>query len=155
MKRIGLLALTGIVFSFTSCDKEISAPQKVKDAFAEKFANATNMEWDKESDTEWEVEFKMNKKEFSSNFMQDGTWVETEYEVDVSEIPQLVMDNLKSNFEGYDIEEIEFSETVKGSLYEFGIEKGMSKLEVGIDARGVIVKKEEKNDDDENDAYDD
>ena len=46
----------------------------------------------------------MNEKEYSSNFMQNGTWGETEYEIDMSEIPQIVMNTLKFNFWGYDIE---------------------------------------------------
>lgn len=151
MKKNIILVLTGILLSFTACDKDNSTPQIVKDTFAEKFPNATNVEWEKESDTEWEAEFKLNGKEHSSNFMQDGTWVETEYEVAESEIPQIVMDTLNTSFEGYEIEEMEYSETAEGSVYEFEIEKGESEMEVAIDANGKIVKQEVKKDTDKED----
>ncbi|MCK7591344.1 PepSY-like domain-containing protein [Subsaxibacter sp. CAU 1640] len=152
MKKITLLTLTGILLSFIACDKDNSAPQKVKDAFAQKFPNATNVEWEKESDAEWEAEFKLNGKEHSSNFMDDGTWVETEYEVSEADVPQVVLEALKSNFEGYDIEEMEYSETADGKVYEFGIEKGGIEMEVAIDAYGNIVKKEQKKDEDDEDS---
>ncbi len=148
MKKITLLTLTGILLSFIACDKDNSAPQKVKDAFAQKFPNATNVEWEKESDAEWEAEFKMNGKEHSSNFMEDGTWVETEYEVSEANVPQVVLEALKSNFEGYDIEEMEYSETADGKVYEFVIEKGDIEMEVTIDTNGNIVKKEQSEDED-------
>lgn len=154
MKKITLFALIGLTLNFMSCDKDGNAPQKVKDAFAQKFPSATNVEWEKESDTEWEAEFKLNGKEHSSNFMQDGTWVETEYEVTESEIPQVVMDALNTNFEGDEIEEMERSETADGTVYEFAIEKGESEMEVVIDANGKILKKENKQEDEEDEDDD-
>lgn len=144
MKRITLLAITGLLLSFTACNKEVEAPLKVKDAFTKKFPTATNVEWEKESDTEWEAEFKFNGKEHSSNFMQDGTWVETEYEISKSEIPQAVMNAINTDFEGYEIEEVEIVETKDGLAYEMAIEKGELEMEVVIDENGKILKKENK-----------
>ena len=150
MKKITFFVLMGIAVSFMSCDNDSNASQKVKDTFAMKFPNATNVEWEKESDTEWEAEFKLNGKEHSSNFMQDGTWIETEYEVSESEIPQVVMDAMNTNFEGYEIEGMELTETKDGKAYEMAIEKGESNMEVIIDANGKIIKKENKQEDNEN-----
>ncbi|QHI36155.1 hypothetical protein IMCC3317_15140 [Kordia antarctica] len=152
MKKITIIALLALITSIVSCDKDATAPQNVKDTFAKKFPSASDIEWEKESDTEWEAEFKFNGKEYSSNFNQDGTWVETEFEMTKSEIPVVVMDAFNTNFEGYDIEEIELSETIKGKVYEFSIEKGESEMEVVIDMEGNITKKEQKKeDDDDND----
>ena len=144
MKKITLLAFALTIIGFTSCDKETKAPQKVTEAFAKKFPAATDVEWAKESETEWEAEFKVNGKEHSANFTQDGTWTETEFEIDKAEIPQIVMNALKAEFEDYEIEEMEISETVEGKVYEFGIEKGNTEMEVAINANGTIVKKEQK-----------
>lgn len=129
-------------------EMEANAPQNIKDAFAKKFPTATNVSWDKESDTEWEAEFKMNNKEYSSNFMMDGSWTETEYEVSEAEVPKMVMEVLKTNFKGYDVEEMELSETADGKVYEFGLEKDGKEMEVAIDTSGKITKKEEKKDED-------
>ncbi|WP_246067774.1 PepSY-like domain-containing protein [Changchengzhania lutea] len=134
--------MAGILLSFIACDKDASTPQKVKDAFTTRFPNATDVEWEKESDTEWEAEFKLDGKEHTSNFMQNGTWVETEYEVAESEVPQVVMDPLNANFEGYNIEDMELSETATGTVYEFEIEKGEDEMEVVINSSGKVVKQE-------------
>lgn len=147
MKKITLFTVLSILLALTSCDKKEVAPKKVADAFTKKFPTATDVEWEKESETEWEAEFKIGGKEHSSNFMQDGTWVETEYEVEETEIPELVMGILKSNFNEYEIEEMELSKTTEGIVYEFLIEKGDSKMEVAINSQGTITKKEVKKDD--------
>ncbi len=67
---LGLLLVTSI-FAFTSsADK---APKKVIDAFTKKFPTAKKVKWEKENDKKWEAEFKMNRKEYSANFLSDGT----------------------------------------------------------------------------------
>ncbi|MCG1035755.1 PepSY-like domain-containing protein [Polaribacter sargassicola] len=146
MKKITLFTVLSILLAFTSCDKEEVAPKQVADAFIAKFPTATDVEWEKESDKEWEAEFKIDGKEHSSNFMQNGTWVETEYEIEETEIPEFVMGVLKSNFSEYEIDEMELSTTKDGIVYEFLIEKEDSKMEVAINPQGTITKKEVKKD---------
>mgnify|MGYP003635854094 CR=1 FL=1 len=139
--------LVTIMFAFTSGGDK--APQKVKDAFAKKFPTAKKVKWEKESEKEWEAEFKMNKTEYSANFLSDGTWQETEHEIKVKEVPQNIMASLKKAFPDYEIEEAEISETPKGIVYEFAIEKGETEMEVAIDTNGKVVKKEVKIEDTE------
>lgn len=125
------------------------APQKVKDAFAKKFPAVKKVKWEKESDTEWEGEFKMNGTEFSANFLEDGTWQETEHEIKKKSIPANVKTTLETEFQGYKIEEAELSETAEGSVYEFELEKGEEELEVTIDTNGKTVNKKIKSEDEE------
>lgn len=155
MKKIIFFAFASLLMSLTSCEKNENAPQKVKDTFTQKFPNATDVEWEKESDTEWEAEFELNGKDYSSNFMQDGTWVETEYEVSKTNIPQAVKDAINANFEGYEIEEAESVETKDGKAYELAIERGEEELEVVIDVQGNILKKEKKQEDEDDDTDND
>lgn len=146
---IGLVFVAVATLAFTTSRKD-KAPQAVKDAFAKKFTNVKKVEWEKESDTEWEAEFKMKKVEYSANFLEDGTWTETEHEIEESEIPATVMASLKSNFSGYEIEESEVAEKPSGTFYEFELEKGKTELEVTIDASGKVIKQQNA-DEDEND----
>ena len=104
------------MFAFIS--KGDKAPQKVTDAFVKKFPNVKKVKWEKENATEWEAEFKINKVEYSANFMEDGTWKETEHEIDEKEIPQTVKTALTKGFPSYEIEEAEISETKEGTVYE-------------------------------------
>ena len=118
-----------------------SVPTRVKEAFAKKFPQAKKVKWDKESDSEWEAEFKMDGVEYSANFLEDGTWKETEHEIKTGEIPDMVQAMLHTEFKGYEIEEAEISETSDGLTYEFEMEKGEKDLEVRIDARGKVIEK--------------
>ena len=129
---------TGI-FAFGTIE---DAPQKVREAFAKKFPNVKKVKWEKESDTEWEGEFKMKGTEYSAIFLQDGTWQETEHEIKKKSIPASIKTTLETEFSGYEIEEAEISETKDGSVYEFELEKGEEELEVVIDNNGKVIKKE-------------
>ncbi|WP_431160796.1 PepSY-like domain-containing protein [Flagellimonas beolgyonensis] len=134
-----LAALLGLaLFAFAS---NRSVPLRVKAAFVKKFPHVKKVKWDKESDAEWEAEFKMDGMEYSANFLEDGTWKETEHEIKIKDIPDTVKATLNSEFAGYEIEEAEISETVDGLTYEFEIEKGEEELEVAIDAQGKVTYK--------------
>ena len=152
MKTVKLLGIALLFTGFTACGQTgKDAPKEVQSAFAKKFPNAQKVKWDKESETEWEAEFKLNGKEYSANFNADGIWKETEYEIKESEIPALVKNTLDNEFAGYDIEESEISETVEGKVYEFELEKGETVIEVAISTEGKVVKKEVKEEDEKED----
>ncbi|MEH6408262.1 MAG: hypothetical protein V7767_13360, partial [Leeuwenhoekiella sp.] len=74
--------------------------------------------------------------------------LETEQEVKTADVPQNVMNALKEKYADYEIEESEISETASGTVYEFEMEKGESKLEVAIDKTGKIVKSEKMTEED-------
>lgn len=152
-KLLGSLILTlAIVSGIYAFGIDNNPPQKVKDAFAQKFPDIKKVEWEKESDTKWEAEFKMNGKEYSASFLEDGTWQETEYEIKKRDIANIIKAVLLKEFPDYSVEEAEISETAEGKFYEFEIEKGENEMEVTIDKEGKIVKKEMEDDsEDEND----
>ena len=91
------------------------------------------------------LEFKMKGMEYSANFLEDGTWKETEHEIKQNAIPATIKTVLDTQFSGYKIEESEISETKEGFLYEFELEKGEQMMEVAIDKNGKVVKKEMMN----------
>ena len=146
MKKITLFTVLSILLAFTSCDKEEVTPKQITDAFAKKFPTATDVEWDKESDTEWEAEFKMDDKEYSSNFSTSGEWLETEYEIEENEIPENIKLILNENVSEYTIETAEIAETKEGISYEFEIEIEIDNKEydITIDPKGNFKKEEIK-----------
>ncbi len=149
MKNVFMMIAVVALFSFSACgvgSKDV--PAKVKSAFSEKFPNASKVKWDMEDAKEWEAEFKMDGKEYSANFNLDGLWLETEYEIEISQIPEAVKASLDSEFAGYKIKEPEVSETAEGILYEFQLKNGEEVLEVAIDAGGKVVSREAKGDED-------
>jgi hypothetical protein len=148
MKKLSLLVMLALIATLQSCAQDAPS-KKLKDAFNKKFPNAKKIKWSKENESEWEAEFKMNGEEYSANFLSDGTWKETEHEIEKSKIPAAVQQTLNKEFAGYDIEEVEISETADGKVYEFALEKDESDLEVAISPDGKVVKKEVKKEDEE------
>ena len=126
-----------------------STPAKVIEAFKAKFPNAKSVEWEKENDTEWEAEFKLNGVEYSANFGTDGTWKETEHEIKTKDLPQAVKNTLDTEFKGYEIEDAEMVETPSFNGYEVEIEKGEETMEVVLDKSGKVIKKKVEEEEDE------
>ncbi len=157
MRRIKLLwkvlTLSVGVSGFVACAQKIEVPADVQKAFKEKFPSIHKVKWAMESDMEWEAEFKIKETSYSANFIEDGTWMETEHEVKMKEIPESVKATLKREFSDFKVEESEYSETKEESVYEFSLEKGEVKMEVAIDAQGKLVKKEMKEENDDDDSY--
>ena len=151
MKTLNLIVVAFAVISFTACAQKTTAPENVVKAFTQKFPDAKSVKWDKENETEWEAEFKLKGEEYSANFSTDGTWKETEHEIETSAIPASVKQILDSEFAGYKIEEAEISETAEGTVYEFGLEKDKTELEVAISPDGKVVKKEVKTEEEDKD----
>lgn len=139
------------VVSLSACGQNNVVPAKVKTALEQKFPNAQKVKWNKENETEWEAEFKLNGEKYSANYSTDGIWKETEHEIENSAIPANVKQSLDTEFAGYKIEEAEISETANGSVYEFAVEKDETTMEVAISPDGKVVKKEIKTEEKEED----
>ncbi len=154
MKESMMIVLVVAAVSTVACGQKKeseTAPKVVETAFQQKFPTAQKVKWEKENDTEWEAEFKLDGKEYSANFSSDGTWKETEHEIAKSDIPAAVQNTLNTEFPVYKIEESEISETADGTVYEFELEKGKSEMEVTIDASGKVLKKEVEEEHEEKD----
>jgi len=117
-------------------------PQKVQQAFTTKFPGAKKVKWEKENEIEWEAEFKINGVEYSANFLEDGSWQETEHEIKKNEVPVNILSILNTEFPGYKIDAAEISETAEGKFYEFELEKGKEEIEVILSWEGKLIKKE-------------
>jgi len=152
MKSSVLIISLVLLISISACgqsDKEV--PESVTSAFAQKFPKASKVKWGKESDKEWEAEFKMDGKEYSANFDNSGVWTETEYEISAKEIPAVVKTTLDAETVGYKIDESSVSENKDGISYEFVIVKTKTEMELVIDPKGKVLKKEQIKEEDEED----
>lgn len=143
-----ILALCLVVFLADAQKKNDNIPAGVKESFAKRFQDAQSVKWSKESDTEFEAEFKNKGKEQSAEFDQTGKWLETEFEIKQSELPAAVQATVTKEFAGYKLEETELTETPDGTFYEVEIEKGELDYEVQISKDGKVIRKEEKKEED-------
>ena len=67
-------------------------PAVVQKAFEQKFPKVTKVSWGKENEKEWEAAFTLNGSKLSANFLNDGTWAETERKITVADFPKSVSD---------------------------------------------------------------
>lgn len=116
-------------------------PTEVQKAFEQKFTKATNIKWAKESSKEWEAEFSLDGTKVSANFSNDGTWVETEKEISVSELPSKVSSSIKQQNPNCEIvSAYKIESATKQTKYEADIKIGKIKKEVVLFVDGTTAK---------------
>jgi len=154
-KTIITLALLVFLFSaFTQekkekGEKQIVVPEMVKKAFMAKYQTATKVEWGLEKEGEFEAEFKMNKVEMSVVFDEKGNVLEVETEIKEAALPQAIKTTLTKDFEGYKLDEVEKAEANGETTYEMEARKDKTKFELVFSPDGKLIKKEAKNDKEE------
>jgi len=148
---LSFVAVIGLSALAMACSKP-KVPEAVKRAFAQKFPTAQHVRWDEEEEGEFEAEFKMDGHEASASFQADGTWLETEMEVEVNDLPQAVKLAVSDQFANFEVEEAEQIETPNWArAYEVKLENEAQKVEVEavFDAQGTLLKKKVEQGEDE------
>lgn len=129
MKKLVLMMVAAMITSLTFAQKlqEKDVPAPVKTAFQKNFPQAKVEKWEKEG-INFEAEFELNKSEQSVLFDAQGDIIETEIEIETSELPNGILDYVKKNYKGQSVKEAAKITDTKGTLtYEVEI-KGMDLL---------------------------
>ena len=130
-----------VIALICSCTFAKTPPKAVSEAFMKKFPTALKVSWGKESPKEWEAEFTLNGEKISANFSLDGTWIETEKEIKVTDLPEAVLSNVKIKFANWKIAEADKTETAKhGTIYEIDLKNGLKRKSLAFKADGTEVK---------------
>ena len=138
MKKLALMIVAAMITSLTFAQKlqEKDVPASVKTAFQKNFPQAKVEKWEKEG-VNFEAEFELNKSEQSVLFDAQGGIIETEIEIEISELPNGIVDYVKTNYKGQSVKEAAKITDTKGTLtYEAEI-KGMDLL---FDSNGKFIK---------------
>jgi hypothetical protein len=133
-----IITVVAILFSITTFAKEV--PKAVKEAFAKKFATATNVKWDKENAHEYEAGFIMDGKSYSANFSDTGEWLETESAIEYNALPQKVQVAFTAAHKTAKVKAAAKIETAKGETkYEVEFKNGKKTKEEFYTAEGVVI----------------
>jgi len=126
---------------FIGCE-QIKVPEVVENAFNQQFPKAKSVKWSKESVSDYEAEFKLDGEVISANYNEDGTWLETEKEIEPNELPDPVLKTLRQHYGDYKIKETShLDEPSQSNLYETELKKGDEAIEIVCDNSGKIISK--------------
>lgn len=106
MKKSIMLVAFVVVASLGFAQKMKSAevPAVVKDAFQKQYPTANDVKWDKEKGN-YEASFDLNKVDNSVLIDGNGKILETEVEIEISELPKGVSEYVKAQYKGMSIKE--------------------------------------------------
>jgi len=143
-KLLVLIVCLILVFGVSGMNqKDEKIPAVAKSGLAAKFPTAKKVKWSVEKAGEFEAEFTLNKVETSVLFDAKGNLLETEVEIEETELPQAVKATLTKDFASYKLDEIEKATDAKGVItFEMEAAKGKEKLEISFDTYGKLLSNE-------------
>ncbi|MEJ1241846.1 PepSY-like domain-containing protein [Chryseolinea sp. T2] len=120
-------------------------PQNVKSTLVKSY-NGKGVVWSKES-AGYEASYKQNGKEISLVIDTSGKIVETETEIEKSELPASILEVLKTDYKDYKLEEAAKIVAADNAItYEAEVEKGEDTFDLIFDSAGKLLSKESKED---------
>lgn len=138
MKKVLILMATGIVTSLAIAQRiaEKNVPKPVKEALQKAYPTAKEIKWDKEG-SNYEASFDFNKTDYSVLFDANGTVIETEVEIEISQLPKAVLAYIAANYKAQKIKEAAKITNANGIItYEAEI-KGKDLI---FDSKGNFIK---------------
>lgn len=106
MKTILIMLALGVSTSIASAQKikSTEVPTSVTAAFKNQYGSATEVKWEKEAEN-FEASFDLAKTDLSVLFNAQGKVLEVEEEIELKQLPSVVLDYVKSKYKSESIEE--------------------------------------------------
>ena len=124
-KMILTLAITIASLSSFASDKNVN--QKVLDAFKSEFTTAKEVEWTTESDY-YKATFNYNGKYVFAYYSQDGEFLGLTRYLSPADLPIMLQNNLKKNYEGYWVSDLFEASKNDGTSYYITVENADTKI---------------------------
>jgi len=123
---------------FSSCQAQ--APDEVKIGFEKKYPGEKHSKWKVDRNGNFESHFKKDGKEYCADFTPQGEWIETERSIKKKELPELVRQKLKADYDDFEIVELEETRHhSKGLFYDVELKKDGKKQDVEFNVNGKIL----------------
>ena len=138
-KIIILILLTVSVYTFAQDIKQENVPPAVVNTFQQKFANATDVDWELHEGL-YQVEFEINDKDHEVTINNEGNIVKHEQEMWESEIPQSVVATIKTKCKFFDIEDAEKTEENGNTTFYIGFDINGKDYDFWLNGKGKLIK---------------
>ena len=124
-----------VVYSFAG-----KPPVPVQKTFDQMFPGATGVKWTKETPITWEASFVFNGIICSADFSTQGAWLETEFEIKQSELPQAASTSLAAEFVDWIVTVVYKIESADGDpIYSVDLTKGVIRRVIAFKEDGSPV----------------
>jgi hypothetical protein len=123
--------------------KASAVPDPVRKEFAKKYPDMYVYEWEwKRKKGLYKAEFATSGSEYEAYFSPDGKWILTERDISFQQIPQKIIDAIKSSeFSDWKIDDVKEINTPEHSLkYQIEMEKGKSEVYLYFLSDGTRLK---------------
>lgn len=131
--RIILIILSHFILVATLISCSPKPPNKVENSFTKQFSRAQDINWVERENEQWEASFYLKKFHFLyAKYSSTGQWLETDFKIVESDLPENVLQTLKAKFPKAIIFQSYLIKTPKGNGYEFEIESNGSIYCLGL-----------------------
>jgi hypothetical protein len=140
IKKLFTLVLLLCAVGLTSCQEVKPTPDVVTKAFQLKYTGQTASKWEVDSHGNFEAHFKEDGIKYRADFTPKGIWIETERSIDKKDLPKVIKEILKKDFDYSNISEVEKVEHhAKGLFYDVEFKQKGKNIDVEFDAAGNIL----------------
>jgi hypothetical protein len=141
MKKLNNILIFIFCFSFFTCQQHVNSqvPEAVKNTFKAKYPGENDPDWHKDSNGNFESNFKIDGIKYRADFNPDGSWIETETSIKFKDLPKTIRDKIEKEFGG-EISEVEKVEHFsKGTFYDVEFKQKGKNKDVEFKADGTII----------------
>lgn len=138
MKKLAIFLMVSVIGTTAMARKmkEKDVPATVKSAFENAFPKAEEVKWGME-DENYEADFELDEIDQSAILNTEGKVLETEVEIEISELPAKVKSYVNSHYQGKAIKKAEKITDAKGVVT---YEAEMKKKDLVFDNEGNFLK---------------
>ncbi|MDV3308337.1 MAG: PepSY-like domain-containing protein [Cyclobacteriaceae bacterium] len=138
MKTLFLILFVGsITYAMAQDVPKSQVPAEVSNAFASKFAKAKDVEWEMEGDL-YKVDFEVGSRDHEAWIDKSGTIRKHREELSNRDLPQVISEKVKTEFQEYRIDDAHKVEADGKTLYHIDLDGPGEDREVWFAEDGTI-----------------
>ena len=138
MKKLLPILLLSFV-ALVSCEEENIAVNNEIRSFIEQRYEGANILFAEQEFNEIDVEIIHNNIRKEVKFNRNNKWINTSWDVPVSQLPENIKESVQSRYDGYWIDGADYVETPSGDHYKLEIEKGEWERTIFVSPDGEIL----------------
>jgi len=141
MKNLIVVLIMIFAVTISAQEKNAKIPNKVIESFTSSHPNIKKLIWDKEGNN-YEANYEQDGKKYSAVVDKKGNILETETDIDISELPKGAEKYIKQNYKGYKLSGAAKIVDDKNNVkYEAEISKDKVHKDVIFDKSGKPIEK--------------